>query len=223
MRARLVGGLLGWLAAIVPLVAVNIANIVGIFDFGEMITWGAVALICGLLLGGILAGIFGGRSHAGASGGAIGGAGAGGVAALLFVVTVIVLVIGTSVMDSAPLLLQDQAVGVIGMLMGLVFIGVLLVAIAAVTGAVAGRGHEATETARGQGREQPSLRPTASGLPAMTTTRQKAYSTSDSTSQRRASRPHDNTDGRPRGGDSGPYAGSRARGQGRGRHEDGWR
>lgn len=216
MRARLVGGLLGWLAAIVPLVAVNIANIVGIFDFGEMMTWGAVALIFGLLVGGILAGIFGGRARAGASGGAIGGAGAGGVAALLFVVTIIVLLIGASVMDSAPLLLQDQALGVIGMLMGLVFIGALLMTIAAVTGAVTGRGEEETEQGQTQ---QPSFRPTASGLPTMTTTRQKAYTPSE---ERRASQPRDKNSG-PRGGDSGPYAGSRARGQGRGRHEDDWR
>src|SRR5215831_15931623 len=127
MRARIIGGVIGWLVAVLPLVAVNLAGLAAIFDFGEMVLAGAVALGGGLLLGGLLAGYLGGRPRPDSLGGATAGAAAGGVAALLYLPTVLVLVLAASAADSAPLLVQQndtQALdvqGTIGMLMALVF------------------------------------------------------------------------------------------------------
>jgi hypothetical protein len=150
MRSRILGGLVSWLVAVLPLVAVNLAGLAAIFDFGETVLAGAVALVGGLLVGGALAGYLGGRPRPGNPGGAAGGAATGAIAALIYLPTVLALVLAASAADSASLLVQQtdaQGTGVptidvqgtIGMLMALLFVAVLLVGLAALAGAVAGR------------------------------------------------------------------------------------
>src|SRR5258706_400003 len=62
---------------------------------------GAVALVGGALICGVVAGSFGGRARPGRPGGAASAAPSGILAALLYVITVAVLVVGTGVRDAA--------------------------------------------------------------------------------------------------------------------------
>lgn len=139
MRYRMLGGLLGWLVALLPLAAVNLANLAAFFSFQEAVLAGGLAIVIGLLLGGVVAGLMGGRQRRMYVGGAVGGAGAGGFAALLYLVTVFVLLALASSAYSTPLLLQDDLRGVLWMLTALAFIALLFVAIATGAGLLAGR------------------------------------------------------------------------------------
>ena len=139
MRYRMLGGLFGWLVALLPLAAVNAANLATLFSFQETILAGGLGILLGLLLGGGVAGIVGGRQHRAYRGGAVGGAAAGGIAALLYLATVLVLLAFASSADSAPLLLQDGLLGALWMLTALAFVALLFVAIAAASGTLVGR------------------------------------------------------------------------------------
>ncbi|HEX6796598.1 MAG TPA: hypothetical protein VF116_02655 [Ktedonobacterales bacterium] len=139
MRYRMLGGLLGWLVALLPLAAVNLANLAALFSFQEAVLAGGIAIVIGLLLGGAVAGLVGGRQRPMYRGGSVGGAGAGGFAALLYLVTVFVLLAVASYANSTPLLLQDDLRGVLWMLTALAFIALLFIAIATGAGALAGR------------------------------------------------------------------------------------
>ncbi len=139
MRYRMLGGLLGWLVALLPLAAVNAANLAALFSFQETILAGGLAILVGLLLGGSVAGVVGGRQRRAYGGGASGGAAAGGFAALLYLTTVLVLLALASHADSAPLLLQDGLAGALWMLTALAFVALLFVAVAAASGVLVGR------------------------------------------------------------------------------------
>lgn len=139
MRYRMLGGLLGWLVALLPLAAVNLAHLAALFSFQESVLAGGIAIVIGLLLGGVVAGLMGGRQRPTCQGGSVGGAGAGGFAALLYLVTVFVLLAVASYANSTPLLLQDDLRGVLWMLTALAFIALLFIAIATGAGALAGR------------------------------------------------------------------------------------
>lgn len=138
MRYRVLGGLLGWLAAVLPLVAVNVASLTAIFDFQESVLAGGLAIVIGLLLGGVVAGLVGGRQRRAYLGGFVGGAGAGVFAALFYLLTLFALLAVASIAESEPLLLQD-GLGVLWVLTALAFVALVLIAIAAGAGALAGR------------------------------------------------------------------------------------
>jgi hypothetical protein len=139
MRYRIIGGVLGWLVALLPLVAVNAVNIAVRFSFQETVLAGGIAIVLGLVLGGLTAGFVGGRPRRGYWGGGSGGAAAGGVAAALYLLTVLGLLAVSSAADSAPLLLQSGIGGAVWMLTALAFIMLLLVAIATAAGLLAVR------------------------------------------------------------------------------------
>lgn len=139
MRYRMLGGLLGWVVAVLPLAAVNLASLAALFSFQEAVLAGGLAIVLGLLLGGATAGLVGGRQRRAYQGGAVGGAAAGGVAALLYLVTVFALLALASSADSAPLLLQDGLLGALWTLTALAFVALLFVACATASGALAGR------------------------------------------------------------------------------------
>lgn len=139
MRYRMIGGLVGWLVALLPLVAVNAANFAALFSFQEAILAGGLAIVIGLLLGGAAAGMVGGRQRRAYQGGASGGAATGGIAALLYLVTLFALLALASFANSTPLLLQDGALGALWMLTALAFVALLFVAVATGAGALAGR------------------------------------------------------------------------------------
>ncbi len=70
MASRYSGGIAGWIAGALPLVAVNIADYLGVFAFQDAMLAGAVALVGGALICGVVAGSFGGRARPGRPGGA---------------------------------------------------------------------------------------------------------------------------------------------------------
>ena len=139
MRYRMLGGVLGWLVALLPLAAVNAANFAALFSFQESVLAGGLAIVIGLLLGGVVAGLMGSKQRPMYAGGAVGVAWAGGCAALLYLVTVFVLLALASRANSTPLLLQDGVSGALWMLTALIFVTLLFVAIATGSGMLAGR------------------------------------------------------------------------------------
>lgn len=139
MLYRMLGGLLGWVVALLPLAAVNLANLAALFSFQEEVLAGGLAIVIGLLLGGATAGLVGGRQRSAYQGGAVGGAAAGGFAALLYLATLFVLLALASFANSEPLLLQDGLLGALWTLTALAFVALLFVACATAGGALAGR------------------------------------------------------------------------------------
>lgn len=131
MRAAHVrGGIAGWLVGALPLVAVNVAGFLGIFSFQDTLIVGGIALLGGILLGGIVAGSIAGRARAALA--------SGGIAALLFVLTIVALEVGTAITDVAPPLVAaganvQDAVRAVGVL---VFAAALLLAVSLVTGTI---------------------------------------------------------------------------------------
>lgn len=139
MRYRMLGGLLGWVVALLPLAAVNLANLAALFSFRESVLAGGLAIVIGLLLGGATAGLVGGRQRPAYQGGTVGGAAAGGFAALLYLATLFALLALASFANSEPLLLQDGLLGALWTLTALAFVALLFVACATAGGALAGR------------------------------------------------------------------------------------
>ncbi|MGZ3677172.1 MAG: hypothetical protein ACXWQR_01210 [Ktedonobacterales bacterium] len=139
MRARIGGGIAGWLIGVVPLIVVNALDYQGLFAFQDAVVAGLVALIGGIVLGGIVAGLLGGRA-----GGTTAAATAGTVAAVLYAATLISLVIGTGILDSASPLI---ALHPLRISMALLFLATILLAIAIATGAIVGRRANAAPTA----------------------------------------------------------------------------
>lgn len=137
--ARVAGGIAGWLIGLLPLIAVNIAGKIGTLSADDAVLAGAVALLGGLLLGGIVAGAVGGRPARTRPGGVTGAFISGGIAALLYAVALIALVIGAGRAGAAPAVVAEHP---IRMSAAVVFLAALLLAIAVVTGAIAGRGHQ---------------------------------------------------------------------------------
>jgi hypothetical protein len=145
MAARIVGGIVGWLLSLLPLVAVNVADYFGLFSYDEAALAAAAALFFGLLLGGIVSGRIGGRRRADGSGGAGGASLAGGIAALLYSVTLIGLMIGSGYRDTAPPLIAEHPLRISVVI---VFFAALLLAIAFITGLLMGRRADAAVAAQ---------------------------------------------------------------------------
>jgi hypothetical protein len=157
MSARIKGGIAGWIAGTLPLAAVNVADIVGIFSFDEAVLAGALALGAGILLGGIMAGSFGGRPRDGQPGGASAAASSGLLAAGLFAVSVIVLLVGTAIHDSDQLGVVD----IIRLALTVIFVAALLLLVCLLTGAIVGR----LATRRPAAPLQPARYPAAPSAP----------------------------------------------------------
>lgn len=135
MRARISGGIAGWLIGVVPLIVVNILDYLGLFAFQDVIIAGLIAFIGGIVLGGIVAGLLGGRA-----GGALGATTSGAIAAICYGITLICLVLGTVILDTAsPLIATMIALHPLRIGMALLFLSAILLAIAIATGAIFGR------------------------------------------------------------------------------------
>jgi hypothetical protein len=182
MRARIYGGIAGWLIGVVPLIVVNALDYQGLFAFQDAVVAGLIALIGGIVLGGIAAGLLGGRA-----GGTIAATTSGAVAAVLYAITLISLVIGTGILDSASPLI---ALHPLRMSMALLFLAAILLAVAIATGTIVGRRANAA----------PATSPTYHSIP-LNRTPQAPY---DVYRGRLPSQPH-HTQSRPRdaaGGDT---------------------
>lgn len=136
MARRFTGGIAGWIVGVIPLAAVNIADYFGAFAFQDAVLAGAAALIAGALLCGTIAGTLGGRPRAGYPSGAAASIPAGLAGSLLFAVSVIALIIGTALRDSA---VKFSIQTWLGLLAGLLFLTALPFGIALAAGALAGR------------------------------------------------------------------------------------
>lgn len=140
MAARMWGGVAGWIAGLLPLVAANIADQYIEFDSHEMILLGAGVLVGGILLGGVISATIGGRTRRGSPGGASVAGVAGGVAAALYVATIIAVVLSGRLVSSEPTLIAEHPIRASGVA---VFLGALMVAVALAVGAF--RNGSATE------------------------------------------------------------------------------
>jgi hypothetical protein len=136
MSGRIAGGLAGWIAGALLLVAVNVADFVGIFSFDEAVLAGTVALLAGTVLGGAVAGIIGGRPRAGQPGGAAAAFPSGVLAALLLGASVFALKIASGIRDSAYNLSAQEW---LRYAVTIVFFSALLLGVALLAGALAGR------------------------------------------------------------------------------------
>ena len=126
MRARILGGLAGWIVGALPLVIVNLVGFAGSLSPDQAALAGAIGLIGGVILGGAIAGFTGGRS------GAVGGALlSGGIAALLYVASVAGLLFVADTQGALPniILAHPIRVGV-----AVLCVGAVLLLIALLTG-----------------------------------------------------------------------------------------
>ncbi|HEV8192977.1 MAG TPA: hypothetical protein VGP82_16040 [Ktedonobacterales bacterium] len=159
--ARVAGGIAGWLIGLLPLIAVNVAAYLGTFSADDAIFAGELTLVGGLLLGGIIAGVIGARPTRTQPAGVIGAFVSGGIAALLYAVTLVGLVIGASLLGVAPGVLGEHPIRVSA---AVVFLAALLAAIAVVSAMIASRFNQAPRPQRSSApahQPQPVVRPQA--------------------------------------------------------------
>jgi hypothetical protein len=138
MVRRVIAGILGCVAGVLPLVLVNVL-VNGAGTFGDLETaaaqnavlFGAVALLGGILLGGAIAGWIAGRRGGAAAGGV-----AGIIAGVLYAITVILLVVGGARQGWGP---PIAALHPIRASAAILLVGALLTAVALGVGALAGR------------------------------------------------------------------------------------
>ena len=156
MARRIAGGIAGWLIGLLPLIAVNVAAYLGMFSGDDTLLVRELLPVVGLLLGGIVAGIVGSRPTATQLGGVTGAFYTGGIAALLYAVTAIGLIVGTTLLGVAPEAFVEQPIRIGA---AALFLAALLAAIAVVTGAIASR-------AQGTAEQQQDVVPTRQPQPA---------------------------------------------------------
>ena len=160
MAARVWGGVAGWIAALLPLVAANVADQYIEFDSHELLLLGAGVLLGGILLGGFIAATIGGRAGRGVSRSASASA-AGAIAAALYAATIIAVVLSGRLISSEPTLVSQHPLRASGVV---VFLGGLMLAVALATGAL--RGVKASETpAHGAAASRPAPRPATGPRP----------------------------------------------------------
>ena len=131
MAWRIVGGIVGWVASLAPLVIVNLLAFTTAIDPGMIPLAGGAALILSVTLGGLLAGLLGGKRGA-----TWGGTLAGAITAILFAATLIALMYDLRARGQLPYLLAlhpIRAMGAIG------FVACLIMGAAALVGGLSGR------------------------------------------------------------------------------------
>ncbi|HET9111522.1 MAG TPA: hypothetical protein VFN78_11905 [Ktedonobacterales bacterium] len=134
MAWRIVGGMVGWLASLTPLVIVNIPVIAAAMDPSMVPLAGGAALALGIALGGALAGLLGGRRGSG-----WGGTLAGALASVLFAATLIALGHYLDTQSQLPNLIHLHPVRA---MVAVGFVACLIMVVAAASGAVSGRRRE---------------------------------------------------------------------------------
>jgi hypothetical protein len=106
--ARIVGGVLGWLASVTPLIVVNIFGALGVLSWDEAFVVSAIALIAGPALGGLVAGYVAGHPQRAAASGARAAGLAGGIVAALYFLSVLGLVIFALRPETIPSTVQEH-------------------------------------------------------------------------------------------------------------------
>ena len=105
---RIVGGLLGWIASLTPLIVVNIFGALGVLSWDDAFVVSAVALIAGPALGGLVAGYVAGHPDRASASGARAAALAGGMVAALYFLSILGLVIFALRPETIPATLQEH-------------------------------------------------------------------------------------------------------------------
>jgi hypothetical protein len=106
--ARIVGGLLGWIASVTPLIVVNIFGAFGVLSWDDAFVVSAVALIAGPILGGLVAGYVAGHPARASVSGAREAGVAGGIVAALYFLSILGLVIFALRPETISSTLQDH-------------------------------------------------------------------------------------------------------------------
>ena len=106
--ARVVGGLLGWIASVTPLIVVNIFGALGVLSWDDAFVVSAIALIAGPILAGLVAGYVAGHPDRASASGAREAGVAGGIAAALYFVSIMGLVIFALRPETIPATLQEH-------------------------------------------------------------------------------------------------------------------
>lgn len=130
------GGVAGWFAALLPLLGVNIAGYANVLDTQTAVIAGAAALAGGIIFGGLMSGLLAGRPTPRRAGGVSGALPAGIVAAGLYVVSLIVLVVVAIQMDVAPPVVAEHYLRISG---AIICLGALMLGVALLTGMLVGR------------------------------------------------------------------------------------
>ena len=133
---RIVWGVVGWLAAVLPLLGVNIAGYASILDTGTAVIAGAIALLGGILLGGVVTGLLAGRPSAERAGGATAALPTGGIAAALYVISLIAVVEVAIHTQAAPAIVAEHPIRIAG---AIICLGAILLSVSLVVGMLAGR------------------------------------------------------------------------------------
>src|SRR6185312_15455559 len=130
------GGIAGWLAAVLPLLGVNIAGYANVFDTETAVVAGASALIGGILLGGIVTGLIAGRSSAARAGGATMVLPAGSMAGALYAISLVAVVMVAIRTNAAPAVVAEHPIRIT---VAILCLGAILLGISLAVGMVAGR------------------------------------------------------------------------------------
>src|SRR6516225_7737793 len=104
MPGRLIGGMVGWLIGVLPIVGLNAAEYMGFYSPNPEL-FDALALLVGVILGGVVSGYIGGRSRAG---GATGAGIAGAISSALYVISTIVLLLVSAILGGITSISSGQ-------------------------------------------------------------------------------------------------------------------
>ena len=132
MRGRVIGGIVGWLIGVLPIVGLNAAEYSGLY-LPNPEFFGALALVIGVILGGIVSGYIGGRSM---SGGAAGAGITGGMSSALYIISTVVLFLVSASLGGITSISSGQLLHVAA---ALLFFTALWLGIAMLTGFLTGR------------------------------------------------------------------------------------
>jgi hypothetical protein len=137
MPGRVIGGIAGWLIGVLPIVVVDAAEYFGLY-LPNPLLFGTIALFIGVILGGIVSGYIGGRSTGGSAtaGGASGASMTGGIAAALYVISTIALLL---LSESLGLMTSISGGQLFHVAAALLFFAALWLGIAMLTGFLTGR------------------------------------------------------------------------------------
>lgn len=142
------GGIAGWLAAMAPLLGVNIAGYANVFDSNTAVIAGAAALLGSILLGGLVTGLIAGRSSSARAGGALATLPAGILAAFLYSISLITVVMVAIRVEAAPTVVAEHPLRISG---AVVCLGAILLGMSLLVGVLTGK-RTARETSQAQRR-----------------------------------------------------------------------
>ncbi len=132
----IVGGIAGWLAAMAPLLGVNIAGYANVFDSNTAVIAGAAALLGSILLGGLVTGLIAGRSSPARTGGALATLPAGILAAFLYIISLITVVMVAIRVGAAPTVVAEHPLRISG---AVVCLGAILLGMSLLIGVITGK------------------------------------------------------------------------------------